>query len=82
MQGSAGDDVTANGATDLTDSNMAEPGTTHDESADETNDDSNPATVDDDSVEAASGDQGATTTDASIGSDEGFGGGESSAESD
>jgi hypothetical protein len=59
------DDVTANGATDLTDGNKAEPGTTLDETAEEGNDAPTTATED------ASGDQTETTTDESTVSDEG-----------
>jgi hypothetical protein len=59
------DDVTANGVTDLTDGNKAEPGTTLDETAEEGNDAPTTATED------ASGDQTETTTDESAVADEG-----------
>ena len=59
------DDVTVNGATDLTDGNKAEPGTTLDETAEEGNDAPTTATED------VSGDQTETTTDESTVSDEG-----------
>lgn len=64
------DDLTPNGATDLTDGNKAEPGSAHDESAEEGND---APTIEDDTTatEDTAGDQTETTTDASTGSDEG-----------
>jgi hypothetical protein len=80
-QDSAGDDVMSNGATDLSDGNMAQPGTTNDESADEDNDGATNATDDVTAVAGTSGDQTATTNDSSTGSDDGSGdNGESSGE--
>jgi hypothetical protein len=75
-QGLAGDDVTPNGGTDLSDGNQAEPGPTGVD-----NDDSTTVTEDDATLKGSSGDETATTTDAGTGSDEGSGDdGESSAE--
>jgi hypothetical protein len=80
-QDSAGDDVMSNGATDLSDGNMAQPGTTNDESADEDNDGATNATDDVTAVAGTSGDQTATTNDSSTGSDDASGdNGESSGE--
>jgi hypothetical protein len=59
------DDVTANGATDLTDGNKAEPGTTLDETTDEVDD--TPTTADED----APGDPAEATTEESTVSNEG-----------
>jgi hypothetical protein len=64
------DDVTTNGATDLTDGNKAEPGDTVGESAGEGND--APATEEDTTAdEDAPGDQPETTAETSAGSNEG-----------
>lgn len=68
-QDSAGDDVTSNGATDLSDGNMAQPGNTDDESADVDNGGAN-AAEDVTTVEDASGDETATTNDSSTESDD------------
>ena len=77
----AGEDVTANGATDLSDGNMAESGIANDESANEQGDGSTTVAEEDTTVEGASGDQTATTSNESAGSDEGSGDdGESSGE--
>jgi hypothetical protein len=73
-QASADDDVTPNGGTDLSDGNMAEPGTTNDESASEDNDGSASIT-ENTTAEGASGGETATTTDTDTGSAEGSGGG-------
>jgi hypothetical protein len=78
-QDSVGDDVTSNGATDLSDGNMAQPGNTADEPADEDNGGAN-AAEDATAVEGVSGDQTATTNDSSTGSDDESGDGESSGE--
>lgn len=64
------DDLTPNGATDLTDGNKAEPGSADDESAEEGDD--APAIEDDTTTtEDTAGEQTETATDASTGSDEG-----------
>jgi hypothetical protein len=79
-QDPAVDDVTSNGATDLTDGNMAKPGNADDESADEDNG-GDKANDDVTAVEGAADDQTAPTNDSSTGSDEGSGDdGESSGE--
>jgi len=72
-QDSAGDNETPNGATDLSDGNMVQPGTTNDESAGEDNVGPTNATTEEGTVEGALGDQTTTTTDSSTGSDEGSG---------
>jgi len=75
---SAGDDVavddeTNNGATDLTDGNIAEPGTVTVDSTGEDNDGSTIVTDDVTTVEGAGDDENETTTDSNTGSDEGSG---------
>lgn len=81
---SSEDDVTANGATDLTDGNKAEPGTALDESAEE-GDGAGTSVAEDDITagEHAAGDLTETTTDTCTDSDEGsVDGKESSGESE
>ena len=73
-QAPADDDVTPNGGTDLSDGNMAGPGTTDGEPASEDNDGSAPVTANDTTAEGDSGGDTATTTD--TGTDEGSGDGD------
>lgn len=64
-QDSAGEDVTTNGATDLSDGNMAEPAVAGGEAADDSAEDS--------TIEARSVDEQTMTTDSTTGSNEGSG---------
>ncbi|HET6732909.1 hypothetical protein [Mycobacterium sp.] len=72
-QDSTADVESPDGATDLSDGNMAEPGTTHDRSAGDDNDGSTSAAANNSATESAPGDQTATTNDSSTGSTEGSG---------
>lgn len=78
-QNSAGDDVTSNGGTDLSDGNMVQPGNSADESADEGDGGAN-SIEEGTAVEGVSGDQTATPNDSSTASDDESGDGESSGE--
>jgi hypothetical protein len=76
----SGEDVTSNGATDLSDGNMAEPGTATDDPAGEDEDGPALATEQETTDEGASADPTTTTTDSSTGSNEGSGDDGNSAE--
>lgn len=78
-QNSAGDDVTSNGGTDLSDGNMVQPGNSADRSADEGDGGAN-SIEEGTAVEGVSGDQTATPNDSSTASDDESGDGESSGE--
>jgi hypothetical protein len=78
-QNSAGDDVTSNGGTDLSDGNMVQPGNSADESADEGDGGAN-SIEEGTAVEGVSGDQTATPNDSSTASEDESGDGESSGE--